>query len=138
VDWSGRLSSAGVQRLQFESEVTREEFDGFLRGPGAAHFVGHPAVPAVAGGARPDPVRAVGIRELEAETEVATATVALTLREERRPSGDAPGDARGRGAPLAEAEAVVRSMSLAMHGDRAVVLPLLQLRRFDEYTPRTP
>jgi putative nucleotidyltransferase with HDIG domain len=40
----------------------------------------------------------------------------------------------GRDLPLAEAEAVVRSLSLAMHGDRAVVLPLLSLRRYDEYT----
>jgi putative nucleotidyltransferase with HDIG domain len=36
--------------------------------------------------------------------------------------------------PLAEAEAVVRSLASAMHGDQAIVLPLLQIRRYDEYT----
>src|SRR6476620_7063344 len=36
--------------------------------------------------------------------------------------------------PLAEAEAVVRSLSMAMHGDQDMILPLLQLREFDEYT----
>jgi putative nucleotidyltransferase with HDIG domain len=36
--------------------------------------------------------------------------------------------------PLAEAEAVVRSLSMAMHGDSQMILPLLQLREFDEYT----
>jgi putative nucleotidyltransferase with HDIG domain len=36
--------------------------------------------------------------------------------------------------PLAEAEAVVRSLSMAMHGDQEMILPLLQLREFDEYT----
>jgi putative nucleotidyltransferase with HDIG domain len=36
--------------------------------------------------------------------------------------------------PLLEAEAVVRSLSVAMHGDRHIVLPLLQLKEFDQYT----
>jgi putative nucleotidyltransferase with HDIG domain len=36
--------------------------------------------------------------------------------------------------PLAEAEAVVRSLSLAMHGERQMLVPLLELRQFDEYT----
>jgi putative nucleotidyltransferase with HDIG domain len=35
---------------------------------------------------------------------------------------------------LAVAEAVVRSLSVAMHGDRDMLIPLLQLREFDEYT----
>src|SRR5437867_47938 len=36
--------------------------------------------------------------------------------------------------PLAEAEAVVRSLAVAMHGGRQVMLPLLQLKEFDQYT----
>jgi putative nucleotidyltransferase with HDIG domain len=36
--------------------------------------------------------------------------------------------------PLLEAEAVVRSLAVAMHGDQQMLLPLLQLRQFDEYT----
>jgi putative nucleotidyltransferase with HDIG domain len=35
---------------------------------------------------------------------------------------------------LLEAEAVVRSLTVAMHGDQQMLLPLLQLRQFDEYT----
>jgi putative nucleotidyltransferase with HDIG domain len=35
---------------------------------------------------------------------------------------------------LAEAETVVRSLSVAMHGDRSMLIPLLQLKQFDEYT----
>jgi putative nucleotidyltransferase with HDIG domain len=136
-DWSGRLSSAGVQRLQFDSEVAREEFEGFLsevlarltlsaiqRMPGPAQ-----------GGVGPIRFGAVGIRELEPEPEIATATVALTLHEEAETIEWLHGEmVGGRDLPLAEAEAVVRSLSLAMHGDRAVVLPLLSLRRYDEYT----
>jgi putative nucleotidyltransferase with HDIG domain len=39
-----------------------------------------------------------------------------------------------RGVPLAEAEAVVRSLAVAMHGEGQIVLPLLQLKEFDQYT----
>ena len=35
---------------------------------------------------------------------------------------------------LLEAESVVRSLSLAMHGDKNIVIPLLQLKEFDQYT----
>jgi putative nucleotidyltransferase with HDIG domain len=36
--------------------------------------------------------------------------------------------------PLLEAEAVVRSLSVAMHGEQQIMVPLLRLRDFDEYT----
>ena len=36
--------------------------------------------------------------------------------------------------PFLEAEAVVRSLSVAMHGDSKMVLPLLKLKEFDQYT----
>ena len=36
--------------------------------------------------------------------------------------------------PLLEAETVVRSLSVAMHADRRIVLPLLHLKEFDQYT----
>src|SRR5437773_623660 len=38
------------------------------------------------------------------------------------------------GVQLLEAEAVVRSLAVAMHGGRQIVLPLLQLKEFDQYT----
>ena len=40
----------------------------------------------------------------------------------------------GGSVPLLEAEAVVRSLSVAMHGDSRMVLPLLKLKEFDQYT----
>ncbi len=33
-----------------------------------------------------------------------------------------------------EAEAIVRSLSVAMHGDQAFLIPLLRLKEFDQYT----
>ncbi len=35
---------------------------------------------------------------------------------------------------MVEADAVVRSLSIAMHAEQAMVLPLLQLKEFDQYT----
>jgi putative nucleotidyltransferase with HDIG domain len=36
--------------------------------------------------------------------------------------------------PLVEAEAVVRSLAVAMHSGRQLMIPLLQLKEFDQYT----
>src|SRR5262245_13280693 len=35
---------------------------------------------------------------------------------------------------LGEAEAIVRSLTVAMHSDRQMLIPLLKLREFDQYT----
>jgi putative nucleotidyltransferase with HDIG domain len=71
----------------------------------------------------------------EEEEEIVTAGTPFSLKEEAeavvwlhevlQEGGDLP---------LMEAEAVVRSLTVAMHGDRQMMLPLLQLRQFDEYT----
>jgi len=136
-DWSGRLSSAGVQRMEFEAEVTRADFEGFLSEVLARLTLSAiQAVPGPAHGAL-GPIRfgAVGIRELEPEPEIATATIALTLREEAQTVEWLHEEMLGgHELPLAEAEAVVRSLSVAMHGDQAMVMPLVRLRRYDEYT----
>ena len=135
-DWSNRLAGAGVQRIEFETEVTRQEFESFL-----TQLMAKLTLFAVqqAGAAPPGegPIKfgAVGIRELEAGPELATATIALSLREEAETIEWLHQETQGgSGLPLAEAEAVVRSLAAAMHGDQAVVLPLLELRRYDEYT----
>jgi len=140
-DWSTRLASAGIQRLQFETEVTREEFEAFMsevlarltlsalqQGPAPGSLAG------TSGGIR---FGTVGIKELDdaPAEEIATATISLDLKEEAEAVQWLHGEAKQANAlPLAEAEAVVRSLASAMHGDQAVVLPLLQIRRYDEYT----
>jgi putative nucleotidyltransferase with HDIG domain len=136
-DWSGRLSSAGVQRLEFAEEVTREDFESFLSEVLARLTLSAiQRVPGPAQGSQ-GTIRfgAVGIRELEPEPDIATATIALTLREEAQTVEWLHEEMLGgHELPIAEAEAVVRSLSVAMHGDQAMVMPLLRLRRYDEYT----
>ncbi|HXY20796.1 MAG TPA: HD domain-containing phosphohydrolase [Gemmatimonadales bacterium] len=135
-DWSNRLAGAGVQRVEFETEVTREEFESFLTQLMAklTLFAVQQAGAAPRGGG-PIKFGAVGIKELESAPELQTATIALSLHEEAETIQWLHEETQGgSGLPLAEAEAVVRSLAAAMHGDQAVVLPLLELRRYDEYT----
>lgn len=136
-DWSSRMAGAGMQRLQFDESVTRDELEEFLdtvlarlsaRGPDTTE----------ARQMRPGGIRfgTLGIRGAEdAAEDVLTATIALTLREEAETIRWLHAElSAGRSLPLSEAEAVVRALSVAMHGDQAIMLPLLTLRNFDEYT----
>ena len=40
----------------------------------------------------------------------------------------------GHALPASEVEAVINSLSVAMHGDSEIMMPLLQLKEFDQYT----
>ena len=89
---------------------------------------------------RPAAIRfgVVGVRgggELGTEDILPTATIAFSLGEEVETIRWLHDEVQHRDAlPLAEAEAVVRSLSVAMHGDQQMMLPLLQLKQFDQYT----
>jgi HD-GYP domain-containing protein (c-di-GMP phosphodiesterase class II) len=59
----------------------------------------------------------------------------VTLGDEAETFRWLQGEIRDQGVvPLMEAEAVVRSLSVAMQAERRMVLPLLQLKEFDQYT----
>jgi len=136
--WSPRLAEIGVQRLRFDRTATRDELEEFLD-----LVLARLTVKAIdtseARQMRPSGIR-YGLVGIEGEQELSAsetlvATIRFTLADEAdtvrwihqqtMQSGDLP---------LAEAEAVVRSLSVAMHGDRQLILPLLRLREFDEYT----
>lgn len=82
---------------------------------------------------------AIGVRGAEgtfrAEDLPPTATIAYSLQEEadtiRWPRDEV--EVRGE-LPLLEAESVVKSLSVAMHGDREIVISLLDMKEFDQYT----
>src|SRR5207302_532693 len=66
---------------------------------------------------------------------ISTATISYSLSEEADAVRWVQEEVQTRGMlPLTEAEAVVRSLSIAMHGGRQIVIPLLQLKEFDQYT----
>ena len=136
-EWSSRLAQAGIQRLEFDRSTTREDLEVFLD-DALALLGGVGLNTAEARQLRPSGIRwgEIGIRgEGDAVSVVETATIALTLGEEADTMRWLHEEvATGRDLPLLEVEAVVRALSVAMHGDRQMLLPLLRIREFDEYT----
>jgi putative nucleotidyltransferase with HDIG domain len=136
-DWGKRLAQAGIQRLEFEDVVGREDFEGFLEEVLARLTLS--AISTEARQMRRSSIR-FGAVGLKGETEMApeplpTATISFSLGEEVDTLRWLQGEVQTRGAvPLAEAEAVVRSLAVAMHGGRQIMLPLLHLKEFDQYT----
>jgi len=140
-DWGNRLAGSGIQRIEVERRMSRDEFEGFLQELHArVNFT------ATATGdnrqMRSLGIRfgSVGIQGMSLSAEAAPdapplETLGQSLGEEvetlRWMQGEVQSD---RGIPLVEAEAIVRSLSVAMHADRHTVLPLLQLKEFDQYT----
>jgi putative nucleotidyltransferase with HDIG domain len=139
-DWGQRLIAAGIQRLEFERKVSHDEFDGFLH-----EILARLMLSAIDTGAarqmRSLGIRfgAVGLQGQEradgAAPQPATTTLDLALGEEADTFRWMQTQIRADGSlHLLEAEAVVRSLSVAMHGDSQIVLPLLKLKEFDQYT----
>jgi putative nucleotidyltransferase with HDIG domain len=141
-DWGTRLAQAGVQRMELATNVTREQYEEFLEEMMARITL------SVIDSAESRPTRASGIKvgalgirgetkELKEtfEAEAPIAMLSYALGEEAASIQSMHREVQDRGKlPLAEAEAVVRSLSMAMHGDQEMILPLLQLKEFDEYT----
>jgi putative nucleotidyltransferase with HDIG domain len=135
-EWANRLSAAGIQRLEFEDEVSKEDFDAFLDEVLAR-------LASVAGrSSESRQMRSTGIRfgEVGVRGEVVSSEIPLAFTSF---SLSAEADAVRwlheqvkdmRQLHLIEAEGVVRTLSVAMHSDQKMIIPLLQLRRYDEYT----
>lgn len=141
-EWAQRLAQAGVQRIELDTEVTREQYEEFLEEI-MARITLSVIDTSEARHNRPTGIKmgALGIRGEKKEidksfdTPVPVATISYSLGEEAESIQSMHREVQSRGKlPLAEAEAVVRSLSMAMHGDQQMILPLLQLREFDEYT----
>lgn len=139
-EWAGRLAAKGVERIEFPEGVTRDEYAGWLDDlhqllVGEAMDTaearqlltrriryGAVEVRGQSGGAAPDAAAEedLAVPDLDAEVE----TINWIHDEVGR---------LGR-LPLLEAEAVVRSLAVAMRSQRQIRLPLLQLKNFDQYT----
>ena len=136
-DWGQRLAQAGIQRLEFADVVSREEFEEFLDEV-LARLTLSAIDTSEARQMRHSSIRfgAVGIRgEDEKTAAIPTATINYSLGEEADTLRWMQDEVRTRGVlPLTEAEAVVRSLAVAMHSGQQIVIPLLQLKAFDQYT----
>jgi len=141
-DWAARLAGAGVERLEMSSDVLREEYEEFLemvlaRLTFAAVDLTDTAT------ARPErrssiKFGTIGVKGMTPEQRPdasITATLGYTLQEEAEAVRWLHQEVEdGATLPLLEAEAIVRSLSVAMHSDSQMIIPLLQLKEFDQYT----
>ena len=141
-DWAARLAGAGVERLEMTSDVLREEYEEFLemvlaRLTFAAVDLTDTAT------ARPErrssiKFGTIGVKGMTPEQRPdasITATLGYTLQEEAEAVRWLHQEVEdGATLPLLEAEAIVRSLSVAMHSDSQMIIPLLQLKEFDQYT----
>jgi putative nucleotidyltransferase with HDIG domain len=139
-DWGARLARGGIQWLRILGPVSRDEMDGFL------HEVLARVNPTGTDTSEARQMRETNIRfgtvdleggggKGEEEEKEAAASLAFTLREEADAVRWLHEELQDRGdLHLVEAEAVVRSLSVAMHGHRSFLIPLLRLKRFDQYT----
>jgi putative nucleotidyltransferase with HDIG domain len=145
-EWAGRCAMAGVQRIEVMRDVSADDVAAFIDDIQARLA----AAAAVANGAEPPAPRqdgikfgSIGVQSASpgsptgggiTEFEVAAA-VAYTLQEEADTVRWMHASASERDAvPLAEAEAVVRSLSVALHADGRLLIPLLRIKAYDQYT----
>jgi putative nucleotidyltransferase with HDIG domain len=138
-EWTPRLAEAGIERIEVTGEAGSDEFEEFLDLM-AGRLAGRPFDSSA--------VRHVGNGSLrfghvsvhrEHSTAPAVASVLATLdyglREECQAIHWVHDEVSRSGRlPLLEAEVIVQSLSVAMHAERATVLPLLRLKEFDQYT----
>jgi len=133
--WSARLASAGVRRLELSRDATRVSLDGFLielyrRLSGEARDEPMPVWPGIVAGDvvvldEPPPVSAAP----------AAARGPYSLTEEVGAVHEAfRSVARGGRLPIQDVEAVVHALSLALHSEGELLIPLLSLRSLDDHT----
>jgi hypothetical protein len=141
-DWNRRLADAGVERLEFTGPVGAEEFARFIDQVSARLGL-RPADPPEVWQMGSSAIRfgQVAVRGGTTAGAVEPSVVwtppppRVDIQDERdtmdwinREVGS------GRRLPLTEVDAVVRSLAVVMHAERALTLPLLELKEFDQYT----
>ncbi|HUQ82388.1 MAG TPA: HD domain-containing phosphohydrolase [Gemmatimonadaceae bacterium] len=147
-EWATRLANVGVQRLEFADIVERDAYVNFLddvlarvsafTALGAANAPANFQIPRSTG---PTPIRfgAIGVRGSNdvrpVEGPALDEASLLDLNVEVDAIQWVHDEVNERAQiPLLEAESIVRSLSVAMHGDSQMLLPLLTLKEFDQYT----
>lgn len=143
-EWASKLSAVQIERIEFDAGVTSEAYLRFvddiwnqLSGTRTSTAEGRqlayaPARFGVLQLARPVSGRAVPAGA-EAPEDGRAEPVSL-LDEVAAIEWMQQEAARGAGVPIAEAEAVVGSLSVTMHSERRLLLPLLAIKEFDQYT----
>lgn len=146
-EWAMRLANVGVQRLEFADIVERNAYVEFLEDVLAR--VSAFSTIAIANATAPTPLArsggstirfgAIGVRGANDHRVPEAASVDDASLMDLNVEVDAIRWVHDevschKDIPLLEAESIVRSLSVAMHGDSQMLLPLLTLKEFDQYT----
>jgi len=142
-EWAARLTAAGVERIEVDAEVTRAAFVQFMDETWA-RLAGTPQPTAEARQLVRSSIRFGALRVSQpldparistAEAETLGGAVRVSLAEELDAVSWMHEEvARGENIPILEVEAVVGSLSVSMHAERRLLLPLLAIKEFDQYT----
>jgi putative nucleotidyltransferase with HDIG domain len=140
-DWGVRLANAGIQRLEFAKATTHDELEEFLLEAFARLTMGQMDT-TTARQERRSSIKfgTLGVQGQEGapkpvQASIQVATIGFNLSDEAEAIRWMHDEVERRGElPLMEAETVVRSLSLAMHSDSEMLIPLLQLKEYDQYT----
>jgi hypothetical protein len=160
-DWASKLSAARIERIEIDADITREAYDGFLdelfrqlvgrcvdtaemrqlvRPPIRFGLLKVKDPGSGKGGGQGD---GAGVGEGAGSTGVGVGggfrgtpdEVAISLSEEIAAVQWIHEEvARSHAIPMTEAEAVVYSLAAAMHRDEQMLVPLLTLKQYDQYT----
>ncbi|MCU0646794.1 MAG: HD domain-containing protein [Gemmatimonadaceae bacterium] len=139
-EWAPRLAAVGVQRLEVDSvpmptasdmEILVQELHQRL-----GHGADHGATVALRGFRfGPLGVATAPDEHDQAAGDLLDALAQLPMTEEASAVRWIHDEiAAGGDVPLAEVEAVVHSLAMAIHREQAIVLPLLDIKTFDQYT----
>ncbi len=138
-EWGPRLADVGIERIEINESVTRADYDEFLR-DAYLRFNGESLDTTEARYMRHTGIRYGSIMvstedDEQADELLGTATIAYTLQDDIETIEWMHQQVQDEGEiPMLEAEMVVRSLSTAMHSQEEVILPLLELKEFDQYT----
>ena len=140
-EWSTRLSAVGVQRIEIEATQppNGEDLQSFLAalrvrlsmaGKMGAAWACHGiriGTLTVASGGESDVSETLAsvVESLSLSTLAEEADAVEYVHEEV---------SAGRGVPMAEVEAIVHGLAVTIHREQHLVLPLLELKSFDQYT----
>jgi putative nucleotidyltransferase with HDIG domain len=137
-EWCERFIASGIERLEVTGPVAAEQFERFVCQVACALGLRPDGAGVWQAGAetiRFGRVRVGGADRASPTQPLPVATLTYSLREEREAVAWLHQEAaEGTRLPMLEAYGVVQSLSLAMTDGQAIVLPLLQLKEFDQYT----
>ena len=139
-EWGPRFAAAGIQRLEVDAAPTLQPDDvelliGELHARLASHDAHHVSVAIRC--FRFGPLGVAGHEDVQLEEvgDLFDAMAQLPMSEETSAVRWIHDEiASGGQIPMAEVEAVVHSLAMAMHREQHLVMPLLDIKTYDQYT----